>query len=307
MASTNQSPFYQKAEAQFLSAQTDEERIKYLEEMIKECPKHKSSEKMLAQLRTRYKKLKEKIEKGKKSRSASGAGRRGIKKEDMQAVIIGFSNSGKSSLLSKLTNASPEIAQYKFTTKMPSIGMMNFQSTNIQIIEIPAIDSEYYDRSLVNTADTIIILVTNMEDIEKISKELERAQGKKIIVFNNKPVLGKILDERKISATLKSKKYNFEIVDLKERKIPEELKEKIFKSFGKIRVLTKEPGKPKSENPIVLEEGSTVKDVAEKILHGFSNKVKETFVTGPSSKFPNQRVGLKHVLKDLDIVEFRVK
>jgi ribosome-interacting GTPase 1 len=71
-----------------------------------------------------------------------------------------------------------------------------------------------------------------------------------------------------------------------------------------IRVFTKEPGKPRTEDPIVLSKNSTVKDVAEKILKGFSKKVKETRVTGPSSKFPNQKVGLSHILKDLDIVEF---
>ena len=47
MASTNQSPFYQKAEREFQEAITDSERISCLEIMIKECPKHKSSEKML--------------------------------------------------------------------------------------------------------------------------------------------------------------------------------------------------------------------------------------------------------------------
>ena len=79
------------------------------------------------------------------------------------------------------------------------------------------------------------------------------------------------------------------------------------KSFDKIRIYTKEPGKNKTEKPIILKPDSTVKDVAEKILHGFSNKVKETRLTGPSSKFPNQKVGLAHKLKDLDIVEFNVR
>ena len=60
MASTNQSPQYQSAEAMFLQAQTNEERLRWLEEMIRECPKHKSSEKMLANLKTRYIKLKKK-------------------------------------------------------------------------------------------------------------------------------------------------------------------------------------------------------------------------------------------------------
>ena len=56
-----------------------------------------------------------------------------------------------------------------------------------------------------------------------------------------------------------------------------------------------------------MNPNSTVKDVAEKILHGFSERVKETKITGPSSKFPNQKVGLQHQLKDLDVVEFRTR
>jgi ribosome-interacting GTPase 1 len=83
------------------------------------------------------------------------------------------------------------------------------------------------------------------------------------------------------------------------------LKEKIFKSFNKIRVYTKEPGKKKTDRPIILKPDSTVKDVAEKILHGFSHRIKESRVTGPSGKFPNQKVGLQHKLKDLDTVEFK--
>lgn len=60
MASTNQSPQYQKAESMFLEAKTNEEKLRWMEEMIKEAPKHKSSEKMVANLKTRYIKLKEK-------------------------------------------------------------------------------------------------------------------------------------------------------------------------------------------------------------------------------------------------------
>src|SRR6266498_1799511 len=112
MASTNQSPQYQKAQAMFLQSKTNEEKFRWLEEMIRECPKHKSSEKMLANLRTRYIKLREKIESQKKV--SKGSGKPGIKKEEMQAVIIGFTNSGKSSLLSLLTNAKPEIASHYF-------------------------------------------------------------------------------------------------------------------------------------------------------------------------------------------------
>jgi len=303
MASTNQSPFYQKAEAKFIDAQTDEERLKYLEEMIKECPKHKSSEKMLANLKTRYKKLKSQAEKSRRSGKSS---KKGIKKETMQAVIVGFTNSGKSSLLKSLTNFEPKISPHKFTTKTPSIGTLNYKNMNIQLIEAPAFNSEFYDRGLANTADTLLILVKDLEEIEKIKKGLEKARGKKIIIFNNKHKL----NVRKISATLQSKKHDFTLIDLNDFENIEELKEKIFKSFGRIRIFTKEPGKEfnrKTSRPLVLNPDSTINDAAEKILHGFSKKVKESFVTGPSGKFPNQKVGMKHVLKDLDVVEFKTR
>ena len=301
MASTNQSPQYQKAQAMFLQAKTNEEKLRWLEEMIRECPKHKSAEKMLANLKTRYIKLKEKIEAIKKT--SKGSKKPGIKKEDMQAVIVGFTNSGKSSLLSLLTNATPEISPYPFTTRTPVIGMMPYSGTKGQLIEIPAINSEYYDRGLVNSADVILILVTELRKIDEIKKELISAHGKEVIVFNIKD---KDSDIRKIEATLKSKKIDFLIINTKTGEGLEELKEKIFKSFGKIRIFTKEPGKQKSEKPFIFESNSTVKNVAEKIFHD-SSKVKETRLWGPSSKFPGQIVGLHHELKDLDVVEFRTR
>ncbi len=300
MSSTNQSPFYKKAEGNFLAAKDDESRLFHLEEMIRECPKHKSSEKMLAQLKTRLKKLKEKLVKNKKaSKSAKG---KGIKKEDMQAVLIGFTNSGKSSLLNLLTNASPKIAPYEFTTKKPIVGMINYKGTSIQLIEIPAIGSEYYDKGLVNTADVILILVTKLEEIEKIERSLDRVRGKKIIVFNTQ----NSDDKRKIYATLQSKRYNFVVISTKTSENLEELKNKLFHSFSKIRIYVKEPGKEKSEKPLILEEGVSIRDVGKKILKNI-DYIKETKIWGPSSKFPGQKVGFNHVLKDLDVVEFKTK
>ena len=85
MASTNQSPFYKQAEDKFLSAQTDDERIKYLEEMMRECPKHKSSEKMFANLKTRYIKLKKKVETERKTKKSSA--RVGIKKKTCRRLL----------------------------------------------------------------------------------------------------------------------------------------------------------------------------------------------------------------------------
>jgi len=299
----NAHPDYLAAEKEYNYAQTLEDKLLALEKMISHAPSHKGAENLRAQLKTRYKKLKEKLKKGKKTGKTS---KQGIKKGDMQAVIIGMTNTGKSSLLSMLTNANPQIADYNFTTKNPIIGMIKYKGVEIQLIEIPAFESEYYDRGLVNTADTILILITKLEQIKQIEKDLDKALGRKIVVFNKIDLLNKE-EERKLSATLSSKKYNFILVSTKTKENMNELKNKIFQSFDKIKIYTKEPGKEKTEKPIILEPNSTVKNVAEKILKGFSNKVKETKIWGPSSKFPGQKVGLQHKLKDLDIVEFKIR
>jgi len=296
-------PEYTKAEKDYYGAENLEEKITALKKMISHAPKHKGGENLRAQLKTRLKKFQEQLVKAKKQGKSS---RIGIKKEDMQAAIIGKTNSGKSTLLTKLTNARPIISNIQFSTIEPSIGMMNYYETNIQLIEIPSIESEYYDRGLVNTADTLIILVTKIEDILEIKKNLDKAKGKQIIVINKIDLLNE-KEKRKISATLASKKYNFVMISAKTKEGIEELKNKLFQSFNKIRVYTKEPGKEKTKNPIILEPNSTLKDVAEKILKGFSDKVKETKIWGPSSKFPGQKVGLKHELKDMDIVEFKTR
>jgi len=294
----NAHPDYIAAEGEYLKAQTIEQKIECLKKMISLAPSHKGAENLRAQLKIRLKKLLEKQDKEKKSGKST---QKGIKKEDMQAVLVGPTNSGKSSILSTLTNANTKISELKFSTTTPTVGMMPFSGTGVQLIEIPATDSEYYNKSVVHTADTILIVVNKIDQIETTLEIVKKDPGEKIIIFNPKE------DEnlRKIEATLKSKKYNFIIVDLNSKENIKELKEKIFLSFKKLRVFTKEPGKEKSERPVIMKPNSTVKDVAERILKGFSNKIKETRIWGPSSKFPGQIIGLKHKLKDLDVVEFK--
>ncbi|MDP3966334.1 MAG: TGS domain-containing protein, partial [archaeon] len=133
--------------------------------------------------------------------------------------------------------------------------------------------------------------------------------GKEIIVLNKSDLLSPE-ENRKLEAKMQSKKHNFEIISclpyIKENGI-EDLKKKIFDSFSVLRIFTKEPGKEKSEKPMILWQNSSVRDVAEKILKGFSKKVLEVKIWGPSSKFAGQIVGLRHKLKDLDVVEFKTK
>ena len=299
----NASYEYLNAEKVYLQAQTLDEKIRALEEMIKTAPKHKSSENLLAELKTRLKKFLEKKEKNKKVGKSS---KRGIKKEGYQCVLIGLTNSGKSSLLANLTNAHPIISTNKYTTREPQIGTIYHNGIKIQMIEIPSIGSENFDSGIIHTADCIILVITSLEEIKKIEPYISKSTGKRIIVLNKSDLFSNE-QKRKINETFKSKKIPGILISSFTNEGIEELKTLIIKDTGMIRIYTKEPGKQHSPNPLTLKNGSTIKDVAESIRTGFSKQVKEAKITGPSSKFPNQKVGLTHILKDLDIVEFHTR
>ena len=53
--------------------------------------------------------------------------------------IIGLPNAGKSSLLAAITNANPKIANYKFTTLNPNLGVASYDDKEITIADIPGL------------------------------------------------------------------------------------------------------------------------------------------------------------------------
>jgi len=298
----NAHPDYLKAEKEYLNAQNLDDKIYWLEEMIRHAPSHKGGENLRAELKTRLKKFRAKQTKA----SKKAGGKKGIRKEGFQFVLIGFPNTGKSSLLKKLTNAQPKISEHGFTTTQPEIGTFNFEGITAQIIDIPSLGSENFDIGLANNADCLIFVITSLEEIEKINQKIPRARGKRIIVINKAEKLSQN-ELRKLEATIKSKRIPGLLVSTKTNLNLPVLQQKLAQTTSLIRIYMKEPGKPPSPLPMILPGNSTVKDVAEHILKGYSTKVKETHLTGPSSKFPNQRVGLAHKLKDRDIVEFHTK
>jgi ribosome-interacting GTPase 1 len=294
---------YGNAEKAFHEAKTIEEKISTLQEMISVAPGHKGAETLRGELRLRLKKLKEKQE---KSKSVGKSSKKGIKKEGFQIVLFGLPNTGKSSILAKLTNAKPLVSESAFTTTFPTIGTFFFQGIKAQMVDTPSIGSEYFDIGLVNTADLILLVINSLQELEKISPLLSRSYGKQLIVINKSDLLTS--DElRKLEATIKSKKLSAVLISCYNNYNFEKFKETIIKKMDVIRVYTKEPGKSPSKDPMILRTYSTVKDAAESIRKGFFSTVRETRITGPSSKFPNQKVGLSHQLKDLDIIEFHAR
>jgi uncharacterized protein len=306
MASTNQSPFYQRAEQEFNEAKTDNERIACLEIMIKECPKHKSSENMLKNLTTRLTKFKKGVDKRKKSGKSTQAG---IKKADMQCTLFGFPNTGKTTIFNILTKQKPKAktSPHPYTTYTPQLGTFKYDNTQIQIIDDAPTPN--HNKSLVNSTDTLLVVIDNINQIKETEKHLWKSKANLIYIFNKTDTLNPT-EQRKLEATLKSKYRKLKILYFNHKSNNLEittLKKDIFETFSIIRIYTKEPSKPASHDPMILKPNSTIKDVAEKILKGMSKKIKQTKVWGPSSKFPGQSVGIEHILKDKDVVEFKTK
>lgn len=302
----NVSPEYVQAELKFSKANTDEEKISALEEMMKTMPGHKGAESLRAQLRTRYKKLKEKLEiKGKKS---GGGGRSSIRKDDMQATIVGFANSGKSHLFKILTNQETQINNIPFSTSELVPGTMKHEDVQIQIIDTPSFPNE--DKSTINNTDLLLVVIDNISQINDSGEYLKKSTAKKIYIFTKTDLISET-EKRKLEATLKSKYKNINYILFSNINFSQEelnnLKQKIFSSFPTIRVYTKEPKKESTGIPMILPIDSTPKDVAEKIINGLSRKIKQTRIWGPSSKFPGQVVGLNHKLKDKDMIEFQTE
>tara|TARA_Y100000310_G_scaffold336706_2_gene421963 strand:+ start:378 stop:1295 length:918 start_codon:yes stop_codon:yes gene_type:complete len=302
----NAHPEHIQAEKEYLLAETIEDKLLALEKMLSTMPTHKGAENLRAQLRLRYKKLKQSIEKSKKSGKSK---KQGIKKAEIQAILIGFPNTGKSSLFKALTNQEAKTSPHPFTTYQPQLGTIHFENTKIQLIDSPPFPS--HDKSLINSTDTLLLVINSLEQIKQAEKFTQKSPAKIITIYNKSDLLSQE-QQRKIQATLKSQKLNFFLISAAKpdnQKI-HELKQKIFQTFPVIRIYTKEPHKPldiTSSEPMILKKNSTVKDVAEKISKGMPKKIKQTKIWGPSSKFSGQVVGLEHILKDKDTVEFQTK
>lgn len=81
------------------------------------------------------------------------------------------------------------------------------------------------------------------------------------------------------------------------------LKEAIYSNLGIITVYLK-PKEEKIAKPLILKASSTVGVAAAKVHTEILDSLKCAYITGPSAKFRNQRVGAEHVLRNGDTITF---
>lgn len=114
-------------------------------------------------------------------------------------------------------------------------------------------------------------------------------------------------DEIKDKVILLNEKYsNFPVfgVSADQEINIEKFKDFIWDQLGFIWIYTKEQKKePKMDEPLVVNKGDNIREIIIKIHQDMLKKFKYAKIKGKSAKFEWQRVGLEHVVKDLDIIE----
>src|SRR5262245_37870000 len=185
----NLTPQYLEAEAEYKKAQTAEDRLACLKKMYSLLPKHKASEKLQADLKTKISDTKEEIDREKKHPKKTGVSYKIPKQGAGQYVILGGPNVGKSRLLTRLTRASPEVAPYPFTTHEPHAGMMDWEDVHVQLIDTPPITADYlegYLPGMIQSADAALLLIDLGDDDGPFAADtaIERLAKSKIFLLS---------------------------------------------------------------------------------------------------------------------------
>ncbi len=165
-----------------MEAKSPEEKLRALEEFLSAIPKHKGTENLVHWVRRRIAQLRREIEEKRiKERSVrSGSGLKFyIEKEgDIQLVIIGPPNSGKSSLLKCLTNAKIDCDDIPYSTTVPIPGMFIHNNIYVQLVKAPSLNLDDLDSelntmaiALARNADGIII---QLDATMSVKKQLEK-------------------------------------------------------------------------------------------------------------------------------------
>ncbi len=328
----NLTPEYKKAEAAFKRARDPQERLALLGEMHRAIPKHKGTEHLRADIKTRIKELRAELAAPVKAGARTGPTTYIHPDGAAQVAMIGPPNTGKSTLHVALTGSHSQVGDYPFTTQYPEPGMLTVEDAHLQLVDLPPVSPQH--------------------PIPWIGNTLQSADGALLVVDLTQPgcvegliALREILDDRRVTLTgswelgdgedddpftvtlptlvLANKSDLIDDVEgelaacseLADLHFPslavsaatgeglDEIGAWLFRNLEIVRVYTKVPGKePDLGRPYTVRHGATVGDVARLVHRDLAAGFHHARIWG-SDSYDGQQVGKDHVVEDGDILE----
>ena len=338
---TNVTPEYKKAEEAYRSAREPKDRLACLKEMLRTIPKHKGTEHLQSDIKTRIKQLTEELAGPKKGGKRSGPSHVVRPEGAAQVCLIGPPNAGKSSLHARLTGSHSDIGPYPYTTHLPVPGMLVYEDIHFQLVDLPPVSADFMEPWLTNTlqhADgaLLVIDVSDPECLEQVPAVLERLAEKKVflrtawpgldssqtrepddvddpfrldlptVLIANKSDLDPDPEEVEVLEELLGLRYPALTMSAETGDGLDELGPFLFRALEIVRVYTKTPGKPaEMDKPFTVRRGGTVHDVARLVHKDIAEGLRFARMWG-AEVYDGQQVGPDHLVCDGDLIELHV-
>jgi len=326
----NLPPEYHKIEAELRTARTPEEKIGIYERLIAVIPHHKGTDKIIAMYRQKIAKAKEEMQR-RPTTAKHGPTYKIEKTGAGQVVLVGPPNSGKSLLVKSLTGTDVDVADYPFTTRLPSPYMMPFENVQVQLIDTPPVTAELMESwfpELVKMADAVLFVadLADPDTAASLAGIIGRLKDRKVDFVPGEteipPERFPLIKRALVAANkldVEGAARNFEelglLLETPIEKIPvsaltgrglEEVRRKTFRLLHVIRVYSKVPGrKADTSAPFTLRKGITVQEMAKAVHKDFSEKLAYARVWNAAG-LDGLRVNRDHIIADEDVVELHI-
>jgi hypothetical protein len=335
----NLSPEYKDAQEKFRKARDPQEKVEHLREMLRTIPKHKGTEHLQAEIKTRLKELTDELGGPKKGAVRGGPDLTVRHEGAAQVALVGPPNSGKSSLHARLTGSHAVVGPYPFSTKYPLPGMLLHEDVQFQVVDLPPVAEDYFEPWMSGTLHNTdaVALVVGLSDpacVDQLDAIERRLAEKKVDLVPRLDALSTGAAEdaaaldpfrARLPAVLLANKADLFADPEAELAVFREIAPDPFDSLavsaetgaglaaigpallsllGIVRVYSKVPGHPADMGrPFTLRGGGTVRDVAQQVHRGMAAELKFARVWGRSAEFEGQQVSAAHVVQDRDVVE----
>jgi ribosome-interacting GTPase 1 len=337
----NLSPEYKAAEVEFRKARETPERLRWLREMLRTIPKHKGTDHLQADIKTRIKQLTEELAGPKKGAAHMGPATSIRPEGAAQVALIGPPNSGKSALHTRLTGSHAQVGPYPFTTQFPQPGMLHFEDTLFQLLDLPPVSPEHPIPWLANSLQQadVCLLVVDLADplcVDQITALHELLRDKRIYLTPRWPagpaageseeledpfavllptlmlttkadLISGIEAELEVFRELTGLDYPALPVSAETGEGLDEIGPWLFRGLDIVRVYTKAPGRPPDQDrPFTLRRGGTVEDVARLVHKDIAESLKYARRWPRGGEGHVFQVGRDHPVEDGDLLELHI-